>query len=377
MSDPIQMRNVLNALLPEGRAHAPVVPGNPLDEFYEALAAALQLDHNDFQTLVSIRNPYTTPILSDLEREYGIMPSAGQIIAQRQAILQYHKTARGLSGQWWVLQNAINAAGFTGVNVLPNDPAVNPAPFLGGTPQAWCGNATSCCGYFSSGAGGVVLITYTPSGSAYLLLGPGESPGTQPLFKSQGPANATVRTSGGFFSFSTFTVPTVAAYSQYILLGPGETPGSQPAFESQGPPNANYAKSGGVTTVTSVYTAVCSSPTNGQLVVNGRQYQNAGAVLGCGSGIWCHPVYAGQYNNNECGSFVYAIQLLSQFGPPQDPGRYPLVFFVGGSATYDAAGHLLTISNCNVPTARVQELATLILRYKPLHTWAALLMNAV
>jgi hypothetical protein len=69
--------------------------------------------------------------------------------------------------------------------------------------------------------------------------------------------------------------------------------------------------------------------------------------------------------------------LLSQFGPPQDPGRYPLVFFVGGSATYDAAGHLLTISNCNVPTARVQELATLILRYKPLHTWAALLMNAV
>jgi hypothetical protein len=223
----------------------------------------------------------------------------------------------------------------------------------------------------------VVVIAYTSSYSAYFLLGPGEMPGSQPAFKSQGPPNAQQVTAGGAFSISSFIVPTASSYSQYLLLGPGEMPGTQPAFKSQGPPNAIYAGSGGVVAVTPVFTSVCSAPVNGQLVVNGQQYQNAGAVLGCGAGIWCHPIYPGIYNNNECGSYVYAIQLLAQFGPPQDAGRFGLVFFVGGNATYDAAGRILTITNCNVPTARVQELATLILRYKPLHTWCALLMNSV
>ena len=376
MSTGVLLRDVLDSLLPHGAAHE-ATPGGNLDNLYTAIAKFLEGIHDQGTSLQYIRNAAGTPILSDLEQEYGILPSPGQTISQRQAILAYHKVKRGLSGQWWVLQNAITSAGFTGVNVIPNDPAVNSAPFLGGTAQAWCGNTTSVCGYLSTGTGGVVTVTWYPAGGTYVLLGPGEIPGAQPAFKSQGPQNARAYVSGGTYSITVVTTPNAAANSSYILLGPGETPGKQPAFKAQGPPGESFASSGGPANLAPVYGAYCSAPVSGQLVVNGQQYLNAGTVLGCGSGIQCHQIWPATVNNNLCGSFVYTQQALSQFGPPQEPGRYGLVFFVAGAATYDATGRIATLTQASVPSGRVQELATLILRYKPLHTWCALLMNAV
>ena len=375
MSTGVLLRDVLDSLLPHGAAHE-VAPGGNLDSLYTAIAKFLEGIHDQGTSLQYIRNAAGTPILSDLEQEYGILPSPGQTVAQRQAILQYHKVKRGLSGQWWVLQNAITSAGFTGVNVIPNDPAVAAAPFLSGVAEAWCGGGNTCCGFYTV-TGGIVLITYYSAFSPYVLLGPGETPGAQPAFKSQGPPNAKQAASGAQYSITVVTLPNAPVASTYILLGPGERPGNQPSLKAQGPPGASFTAASGPINLPLLYEAFCCSSTSGQLVVNGQQYQNAGTVLGCGSGIQCHQIWPATVNNNLCGSFVYTQRVLSQFGPPQEPGRYGLVFFVAGAATYDSAGHVLTLTQASVPTARVQELATLILRYKPLHTWCALIYSAV
>jgi len=60
---------------------------------------------------------------------------------------------------------------------------------------------------------------------------------------------------------------------------------------------------------------------------------------------------------------------------PVDPEQFPLVFFVGGPATRDPiTGELLEIELAEIPTNRRIELIKIILKIKPLHTFAGLVI---
>ena len=383
---PTLMREVINALLPPGSLWSPAPHGMPggghFDDYLDGIGDGLQAILDSMLTPIGhIRDPLSTPYLSDLEREYGISPTPGTTDAQRRAILLYRKVTRGLKGQWWVLQNAINTAGFAGITVIPNDPSVDPTPFVTGAAQMVCGGYNAYCGYFTSSAGGsVILITFKSANySQYQLLGPGETPGATPGILLQGPPGASFPSSGGAVAVTTVIPPTPAdAYSQYILLGPGEMPGNNPGFRSQGPPNAKLTGSGGQFLAISPCLAFCALY-GGTILVNGAQYQNNPAYsCVCGnSSMYCHTPWAGTFNANECGAFVYNQKIISQYGTPGTPNEQKLVFFVGGTPTYNGDGSLATLTQAQIPAARLAELVSLILRYKPLHSWAALIYTTV
>ncbi len=391
------MREVINALLPPGSIWSPAPHGTPngghFDDLLDGIGDGLQSIVDTMLTpLGHIRDPLSTPYLDDLEQEFGVSPSPGTSEAQRRAILLYRKVSRGVKGQWWVLQNAINAAGFTGVNVIPNDPSVDPTPFVGGAAQMVCGGYNAYCGYFTSSSGGsIILVTFQSTNySTYQLLSPGQMPGNQPTAEqaenyppqfgpTTPPGASIIRTPGGSVAVTTVIPPPPAdAVSSYVLLGPGKMPGSAPGTRTQGPPNAKAAGQAGQFLAVTPILAFCAQY-GGTILVNGAQYQNNPAYsCVCGNaGMYCHTPWAGTLNTNVCGAFIYSQALTSQYGTPSTPNEQKMVFFVGGTPTYNGDGSLASLTQAQIPAARSVELVSLILRYKPLHTWAALIYTTV
>lgn len=271
------MRRVLDALMPHGAIWRPKLNGY-MDGLHNGMAANMQVVHDFIAQLANIRNPASTPILSDLETEYGISSSDGLNEAQRRLILRSRMYSRGNKGQYWVLQNAINLAGFTGVNVIPNDPPVNPVTFISGTSQMCCRGSNAYAGYYTG---------------------------------------------------------------------------------ASAPPYSAFA---------AVY--------GGLLIVNGSQYANVPTIVGCGSGlVSCHPIYPNQVNSNLCGSFMYFSPSALTWGPPLEPHKWPLIFFIGGTATYDGTGHIIALTQCSIPASRMAEFISLVLHFKPIHSWAALIYS--
>ena len=67
---------------------------------------------------------------------------------------------------------------------------------------------------------------------------------------------------------------------------------------------------------------------------------------------------------------------LISYDIPVDPGYWGLFFFVGGDATRDGGtGELLTIDPASISISRREEIRGLIIKYKPLHSWAGLIVN--
>jgi hypothetical protein len=75
--------------------------------------------------LAYIRDPYRTPYLSDLEKEYGIPTDSSLTEQERREQLAAIKYAKRGSGSWDDLEDILVTAGFN-VQVRTNDPAVNP-----------------------------------------------------------------------------------------------------------------------------------------------------------------------------------------------------------------------------------------------------------
>jgi hypothetical protein len=65
------------------------------------------------------------------------------------------------------------------------------------------------------------------------------------------------------------------------------------------------------------------------------------------------------------------------FEVPADSGYWGMFFFVGGAATRDVGGELLTIDVIEIPVARREELRRLIIKYKPLGMWCGLIASFV
>jgi len=149
-------RAIINSLLPPGAAWAPKADSD-YDLLLEGIADNSDKVHDDLRELGTLRDPARTPILSDLEKELGVIPTTLATDAQRRERLAAFMYRRASTGAWDILQSKLRAAGFADVYVHPNDPSVNPDIFLAqafnmvcgdllpGGNDAQCGEAEAIC----------------------------------------------------------------------------------------------------------------------------------------------------------------------------------------------------------------------------------------
>lgn len=225
-------RAVLNAVLPPGSLWQPE-DDEGLDRLLEGIATGDEAVREVLADLAHVRDPYRTRVLSDLEREYGIVPDASVTDTVRRQRLAAVQSARQGNGGMDYIQDRLRQAGFD-VQVHTNDPAVDPAGFL--------------------------------------------------LF-----AGTTIMGDSG------------AMFGRTGVQFGGE---------------------------------------RGELIANGP---------------------------------VYLDQDEVRYTLPTDPAQWPLVFFIGGDATRTGTGQLIDIADARVPSYRKAELIRLIVKLKPMSTWAGLL----
>jgi hypothetical protein len=117
--------------------------------------------------------------------------------------------------------------------------------------------------------------------------------------------------------------------------------------------------------------AICAS-TGGFLVVNGSIFSNVPNYLNL-----CDEADA------QCGNDVYAGDFdgyrdpeeMNDYKIPTDSGYWSLIFFVSGEVTRDpVTDEITTLNTYTIPNERRKEFNRIILRYKPLFSWAALVV---
>jgi len=109
----------------------------------------------------------------------------------------------------------------------------------------------------------------------------------------------------------------------------------------------------------------------GELLVNGPIYNQRPLYLMEAGGT--PTSYAGD-PLAYAGYYLELIKVPTAYEVPTVPGDWPLVFFVGGDATRNIDGELTDIEVAEIPIERKEEFQTIILRYKPVHTWAGLIV---
>lgn len=108
----------------------------------------------------------------------------------------------------------------------------------------------------------------------------------------------------------------------------------------------------------------------GELLVNGEIFTTRKIVTSVAGNLYAGASHgAGEYEDLERVEVTYDI--------PTAADDWPLVFFVGGTATVDGTGALTEIQLADVPLDQEQEFKRLILKYKPIHSWAGLIINFV
>lgn len=177
MSDAFLMKAFLKSLLPEGKAWQ-LEEGGDFDLLLEGLAENWSDVKSYLDLLAYVRDPWKTPVLEDLEWDYGFLtdPSLDEKTRRRQlaAFIYDDPEAVGSDDD---LEELLNNSGFD-VKVHQNDPAVDPSMFLGdillngkletyypefmsqcGHSSMVCGNINACCGRFDSF--GTTVFSYT------------------------------------------------------------------------------------------------------------------------------------------------------------------------------------------------------------------------
>jgi hypothetical protein len=150
---------MIDDIRPKGPAHDPA-PDGDLDLLLEGMADNYEVVRAFVSTLSDIRDPKKTPVLSDLEAEYGIPTSTLLSEAERRLRLDEFAYGGDSDGTEDDLQTALRNAGFD-VYVYQNDPAVDPAIFLeqqfqmvAGGDNAYAGRDDAFCGLL----GGELLV---------------------------------------------------------------------------------------------------------------------------------------------------------------------------------------------------------------------------
>lgn len=254
-------REVYNDLTPPGMD---IKHDADLDLLLNGMADNKEVIREFLKDLAFVRNPFKTPYLSDLEKEFGLSTRNNLSIPVRQNRLAVRVYERGGKGSKDNLQEALDTAGFN-VQVHENSPAVDPDIFLAQDFQITAGDPTN-------------------------------------------------------------------AYA--------------------GDPEAYCGQVGGF------------------LLVNGPIYDQSPLYLSeCGD----VNAYAGD-PLAYCGYYLELRRIPLEYEVPMESGDWPFVFFVGGDATRNIAGELTDIELAEVPIERREEFENIILRFKPLHSWAGLIV---
>lgn len=119
---------LLKKALPKGAAWIPI-PQGEYDLTLEAMSDIICLIANRLQESRYTRNAQLTNILTDLEREYGVLANKLLSEQERRDFLEGKINKSPGAGTADDLQDALDAAGFD-LQVHKNDPAVDPAIFL-------------------------------------------------------------------------------------------------------------------------------------------------------------------------------------------------------------------------------------------------------
>jgi len=148
------------SLLPPGPIWE-VKPNGGLDQLLNGIAQNSE-DVADFLGFLScIRDPFTTPFLTDLEREYGVITDINiteDVRRQRLAAEKAYPAKR--TGSDDDLEIALQKAGFD-VQVHVNSPAIDPATILFGDFQMVAGGGAAFAGNqdaFAGIGGGELLV---------------------------------------------------------------------------------------------------------------------------------------------------------------------------------------------------------------------------
>lgn len=136
--------DILRTLFPKGPIWSFKAFGDA-DKLIETIGDAKETVRAFLKSIANTRTPDLTPVLSDLEREYGITPASGLTEAQRREILAGYVYAKVGSGKD-DLEARLHAAGFTELFVFPNDPIVNPSYYANGIWAAVCNHQDTVCG---------------------------------------------------------------------------------------------------------------------------------------------------------------------------------------------------------------------------------------
>lgn len=152
-------RAMLDDILPRGDAWTPEEQAD-FDLLLDGMADNYEVLRSFLSVLSDIRRPLVTPILSDLEKEYGIPTSTLLSEAERRQRLDELVYGGDSDGTEDDMQTALRNAGFD-VFVYQNDPAVDPAIFLeqqfqmvAGGDNAFAGRADAFAGL----SGGELLV---------------------------------------------------------------------------------------------------------------------------------------------------------------------------------------------------------------------------
>lgn len=132
-------REIINALLPDGKFWE-VEELSDLDKLYDGIAANSDAILEELEKLGKIRDPFLTHMLSDLEKEYGIIKTELSTEDERRQTLDAFMHRRSSLGAYDTLQEKLRDAGFTDVYVHVNSPAVNPDIFLAQAFNMVCGD---------------------------------------------------------------------------------------------------------------------------------------------------------------------------------------------------------------------------------------------
>jgi len=126
------IRAALDALFPPGELWNPE-DGESFDQQLDGISDTIEDVKSTIDSLEHIRNPYKTPVFTDLERNFGFLPNddIDLDIRQKRLATRIYKKDRVNAVQ--DLQNDLTSAGFN-VLVHQNDPPVDPALFY--TPPA-------------------------------------------------------------------------------------------------------------------------------------------------------------------------------------------------------------------------------------------------
>ena len=138
------IKDVLLSVLPPGAAWTPKESG-----YFDSLLSGMAINSEDLrlflEKLADIRDPQKTDILSDLEKEFGIIPWSGLTEQERRDNLEYHKKNLRSDGTGISLQERLIAAGFDCI-VVENTPPVDTDQFVGAQYQAHMGGINAVFG---------------------------------------------------------------------------------------------------------------------------------------------------------------------------------------------------------------------------------------